>query len=322
MQLIRGIHNLRPEHRGSVVTIGNFDGIHLGHQRVLEHIHHKAAELELASTVIVFEPQPQEFFFENPPARLARWREKALLFHRFGVDRLLTLRFDERLASLSAEEFCCRVLIDGLDARYLVVGDDFRFGRGRSGDFEFLKRFSATHDFEVIRAPSFSIDGRRVSSTWVRECLAQGDLAKARQLLGRHYSISGRVVAGNAFGREVGYRTANVELHRREVATRGIFAALVLVSDSEPIEAIAYIGKRPIVAGTRDVLEVHMFDFEANCYGAYLTVELIEKLRDDQVFDSKELLRRQIDADVRRAKAVLAAIPGASGSDRDVVNSH
>lgn len=321
MQLIRGIHNLRPEHRGSVVTIGNFDGIHLGHQRVLEYIQHKAAELGLASTVIVFEPQPQEFFFETPPARLSRWREKALLFHRFGVDRLLTLRFDEQLASLSAEQFCRRILVDGLDARYVVVGDDFRFGRGRSGDFEFLKRFSAGHDFEVIRAPSLTIDDRRVSSTWIRECLAQGDLAKARELLGRHYSISGRVVAGNAIGREVGYRTANVELHRRQVATRGIFAALVHGLDTQAIEAIAYIGKRPIVDGTRDVLEVHMFDYDGDCYGTYLTVELIEKLRDDQVFDSVERLRDQIDADVTRAKAVLAAIPSAADAARNVAHS-
>jgi len=260
------------------------------------------------STVVLFEPQPAEYFARAaPPARLTRLREKAELLAGLGVDQLLVLPFDQQLASRPADEFVQRCLIDGLDIRGLIVGDDFKFGSHRSGDFRLLQRFAETHGFSIDRAESFIEAGERVSSTGIRGLLREGRLAEAVPLLGRRYFISGRVVHGQKKGREMGFATANINLHRLASPLHGIFAARVRGIDDVALPAIAYVGYRPIVNGTRAVLEVHLFDFDRDVYGRYLKVEFIAKIRDDLPFTDFEALSRQIARDCEDARRLLAA---------------
>uniref|UniRef100_UPI003D0C411D bifunctional riboflavin kinase/FAD synthetase n=1 Tax=Sedimenticola sp. TaxID=1940285 RepID=UPI003D0C411D len=213
MELIRGLHNLRSEHHGCVATIGNFDGVHLGHQAVLGQLADKAARLDLPTVVITFEPQPQEYFSHGDiPPRLTRMREKLKALRRYSVDRVLCLPFNRALAEMEAGEFIRRMLVDGLGVRYLVVGDDFRFGKGREGDFAMLKQAGTEYGFEVVTMHTFEIGDSRVSSTRIREALQVGDLALAEQLLGRPYRMCGRVAHGNKLGRSIGFPTANIFL--------------------------------------------------------------------------------------------------------------
>lgn len=304
MEFIRGLHNLRPRHRGCVATIGNFDGVHLGHQAVLGQLAEKGAELRLPTAVITFEPQPQEYFAPDiAPPRLTRLREKITALGRFSVDRILCLPFNDRLASLSADEFIRRVLVEGLGIKYLVVGDDFRFGRDRVGDFGALKAAGERHGFDVVSMHSFSIEGERVSSTGIREALARGDLAHAEQLLGRPYRMSGRVAHGDKRGRSIGFPTANIFLHRRSAPVQGVFAVEMFGIPGEPVEGVANIGSRPTVDGKRSLLEVHLFDFNADIYGRHVHVDFLCKLREERRFDSFDALKQQIELDAREARA-------------------
>jgi riboflavin kinase/FMN adenylyltransferase len=305
MELIRHLHNLREHHHGCVATIGNFDGVHLGHQAVLAQLKEAAARLGLPTVVILFEPQPQEFFQgPNAPVRLTRWREKFERLDAIGVDRMFCLRFDARLAALSATAFIEEVLVMGLRIRHLVVGDDFRFGKGRTGDYALLETMAGKLGFDLARTRSCCIDGERVSSSRVRQALADGDLDLAQKLLGRPYSLGGRVAHGNKRGRTIGFATANIELRRHKPPLRGIFAAQVLGLSPAYRPAVAYIGPRPVLNGERDILEVHLFDYDGDCYGRYLRVELLTKLRDDKAFDSFEALKQQIALDAERARQV------------------
>lgn len=307
MEIIRGEHNIRPRHRGCVATIGNFDGVHRGHQAVIAALEDKARARGARSTVVLFEPQPAEYFARAvPPARLTRLREKAELLAGLGVDQLLVLPFDQHLASRPADEFVRRCLIDGLDIRGLIVGDDFKFGSHRSGDFRLLQRFAETHGFSIDRAESFIEAGERVSSTSIRGLLREGRLAEVVPLLGRRYFISGRVVHGQKKGREMGFATANIDLHRLASPVHGIFAARVRGIDDAALPAIAYVGSRPIVNGTRAVLEVHLFDFDRDLYGRYLKVDFVAKIRDDLPFTDFESLARQIARDCEDARRLLA----------------
>ncbi len=308
MRLIRGLHNIRPDDRGCAATIGNFDGVHLGHQAVLGQVAERAGELGLPSTVITFEPQPQEYFAagEAPP-RLTRLREKVSALRRYGVERVLVLPFGPKLAALGAADFVQRVLVDGLQVRYLVVGDDFRFGRGREGDFEFLRRAGERHGFQVVHMHTFEIDGVRVSSTRVREALAAGDLAGAERLLGRPYRMQGRVAHGDKRGRTIGFPTANLFLHRRRSPLSGVFAVEMFGLEQEPVAGVANVGTRPTVDGTRALLEVHLFDFDRDIYGRHVAVEFAHKLRDEMRFDAFEALKAQIGNDVREARDWFAA---------------
>jgi len=300
VELIRGLHNLRPRHRGCVATIGNFDGVHLGHQEVLGQLAERAGGLGLPTTLITFEPQPLEYFApERAPARLTRLREKLQALWRFSVDRVLLLPFNRQLAEKTAAEFIQQILVDGLAVKYLVVGDDFRFGRGREGDFDTLVSAGAQHGFQVVNMHTYSVDGERVSSTRVREALNRGDMRAAERLLGRHYRMSGRVRHGDRLGRELGFPTANIWLHRQVTPLEGIFAVEVFGLEREPLAAVASIGNRPTVDGTRTILEVYIFDFDAEIYGRYLQVSFLHKLRDQLKFDSLEALREQIARDVQ-----------------------
>ncbi len=309
MELIRGLHNLLPRHRGCVATIGNFDGVHLGHQAVLGQLAEKAAELGLPTTVVTFEPQPLEYFTgDQAPSRLTRLREKLLALRRFSVVRVLCLRFDRRFAALSADEFIQKILIDGLDVRYLVVGDDFRFGRDRAGTFATLETAGERYGFQVAHMHTFLVDGERVSSTRVREALVAGDMLGAERLLGRDYRMSGRVVHGAKLGRQLGFPTANIFLHRRVSPIQGIFVVEVFGLEREPIQGVASLGTRPTVDGTRPLLEVFMFDFDQDIYGRHLQVSFLHKLRDEERFDSLVILTAKIAEDVQRTKDYFRTI--------------
>lgn len=305
MELIRGLHNLRPEHRGCVATIGNFDGVHLGHKAVLSQLAAKARALSLPALVMIFEPQPQEFFApERVPARLTRLREKLHALDMDEVDRVLCVRFDAAFAAVAAEDFVCGILAEGLGVRYVVVGDDFRFGHRRRGDFEFLQAEGARLGFEVARRDTFSLNGVRVSSSRVREALERGDLGGARDLLGYVFNMTGRVAHGDKRGRTIGYPTANIYLHRRSVPLQGVFAVRVAGIDDDPLPAVANVGVRPTVGGLRmPILEVHLFDFDADIYGHHVRVDFLHRIRDERRFSSLDELKRQIRTDEMQARA-------------------
>lgn len=304
MQLVRGLHNLRPLHRGCVATIGNFDGVHRGHQAILARLRERAAELGLPSCVVIFEPQPREFFApDSAPPRLARLRDKLALLAAEGVDRVLCLSFNRRLRELSAAEFVHRVLVDGLGVKHLEVGDDFRFGCDRAGDFAFLADAGEREDFTVEAATTVELDGIRVSSTRVREALAVGDFALAEKLLGRPFQIVGRVLHGQKLGRQLDAPTANIQLKRRRVPLTGVYLVSTEI-DGQPWPGVANIGVRPTVAGDgRAHLEVHVLDFAGDLYGRRLTVAFHHKLRDEQRFASLEALKTAIAGDIAAARA-------------------
>lgn len=307
MELIRGLHNLRPRHRGCVVSIGNFDGVHLGHQAIVARLHEHAAATGLPARVVLFEPQPVEFF--RPDAvepRLMRLREKLAALAALGVDGVLCLRFDARLAGMPREDFVDRLLVQGLGARHLVVGPDFRFGHKRLGDVEYLKTVGAAAGFSVEAVPPLLLDGERVSSTAVRQRLTGGDLAGAARLLGRPYTLHGRISHGDERGRTLGFPTLNLPLRRKAVSLRGVFAVRVAGLAPEPLPAVANLGVRPTVNGTHPLLEVHVLDFSGQVYGRQVRVEFVRQLRDERRFDSLNALRAQIDHDVRAARTVLA----------------
>jgi len=308
MELIRGLASLKPRHRGCVASIGNFDGVHLGHQAVLRELAAAARSLGLPAIVIVFEPMPQEYFSPaRPPARLTSFREKWELLAGSGVDRVLCLHFGRALADRSPDFFIGDILVRGLGLRHLTVGADFHFGRDRGGDFTLLKAAGAKHGFEVTEAATLMQAGERVSSSRIRQLLEQGRLPEASRLLGRPYTLCGRVMHGDGLGRKLGFPTANVALRRRLAPVSGIFAARVRGLVGGPRDAAAYVGRRPAVGGSLPRLETHLLDFEGQLYGRRLSVELLERLREDRHFDSLDALAGQMHEDVRAARTWLSA---------------
>ena len=307
MELIRGIQNLRPLHHGCVATIGNFDGVHLGHQAVIGQLAEKGSELNLPTLVMVFEPQPLEVFKgDQAPARLTRFREKLRALARFAVDRLLCIRFSSSFAQMSAESFIQDILVKGLGVKYLVVGDDFRFGAGRKGDFEMLQRAGNEYGFEVANLHSFRIGGERVSSTLIRQALAAGNMENAEKLLGRPYRMCGRVAHGDKIGRTLGIPTANIYLHRKVSPVQGIYVVEVFGLKGEPLQGVASVGNRPTVGGTKPLLEVYIFDFNDDIYGKYLNVDFLHKIRDEKKFESLDELKKWIEDDIVKAREWFA----------------
>lgn len=303
MALIRGLYNLRPEQRGCVLTIGNFDGVHCGHQAVLRRLRAAADEHGLPAVVMLFEPQPQEFFAgSRAPARLTNLSDKIRLLAECGVDRLLMLRFDQAFATWPAARFIDELLHQHLGVRHLVVGDDFRFGAGRQGNFELLCQRGEQLGFAVEGTHSLLCAGQRVSSTAIREALARADLAGAAALLGRPFSLSGRVAHGFKRGRQLGFPTANIQLKRQVLPLAGVFAVSVPLADGRRVQGVANVGSRPTLVGHSPLLEVHLFDFEAELYGQRLRVEFHHHLRAEQRFDSLAALQQQILADVAAAR--------------------
>jgi len=304
MEIVRGIHNLRPRHRGCVATIGNFDGVHHGHRTLLAHLRAKGVELGVPATLITFEPQPREYFAgATVPARLTRFREKMVLLARTGLDRVLCLPFNRRLASVPAREVVERLLVEALGVRYVVVGDDFRFGRGREGTYEMLEAAGRELGFGVSHLGTLTLGDERVSSTRIREVLAAGDLDTAARLLGHPYFIMGRVVYGRRLGRELGVPTANIRLQRYRAALEGVYAVEVDGADAATHTGVANIGVRPSVDGREPLLEVHLLSGERALYGRLLTVTFRAKLRDEHRFESLEALKAQIDRDIVAARA-------------------
>jgi riboflavin kinase/FMN adenylyltransferase len=307
MRLIRGLHNLHHSQLGSALTIGNFDGLHRGHQAVLRHLQQRAAEQQLATTVMTFEPTAQEYFSPGTaPARLQRLRDKLAMLQELEVNQVHCLRFNQELAELSADAFVGQILVEGLDVRYLVVGDDFRFGKERRGDFAFLQQAGQRYGFEVVSTRTFLEGEDRVSSTRIRQALAEGDLAMAEQLLGRSYRICGRVSPGQQRGRTIGFHTANVRLHRVVSPLKGVFAVRVYGLGTEVLNGVANVGTRPTVDGSYCVLEIHLFDFDSDIYGCYLDVEFCRKLREEKKFESFEALKQQIEMDAEQARTFFS----------------
>jgi len=309
MEFIRRIAGLSPSQRGCVASVGNFDGVHLGHQAVCSEIKRVGERLGLATAVIVFEPQPQEYFQPDAaPPRLTRLREKYELLKAREIDLFVCLRFDQAFAELPAQAFVKQILVSGLGVRSLVAGDDFRFGKGREGDYGMLVALGSRYGFNVVQPPVFKIAGERVSSTQVRRALAEGDMPRARRLLGRGYAIRGRIARGQKRGHAFGFATANIELRRNRSPLRGIFAARVSGLGRTPLPGVAYLGSKPALGGTRDLLEVHIFDFSQDCYGKDVAVEFVAKLRDDRCFDSVEALTHQIALDAEQARRLLKQV--------------
>jgi riboflavin kinase/FMN adenylyltransferase len=309
LQIIRGSYNLRPQHRGCVATIGNFDGVHRGHRAVLAGLLRRAAEHNLPACVITFEPLPNEYFQpDESPARLCRLREKLALLHEAGIQRVLLLRFNAKLASQSPQEFIREVLVDGLAVKHLVVGDDFHFGACRAGNYAALVAAGNEHGFSVEPTKTYSMAASRVSSTRIRECLDSGDLEAAAELLGRPYRMEGRVKPGEQFGRQLGFRTANIAIRRLRAPLAGVFAVRVREACGAAHEGMANLGVRPTVNGLlRPLLETHLFDFDGNLYGQHLCVEFVHKLRDEQKFDSLDALKAALANDEHSARAFFAA---------------
>src|SRR5690625_3607481 len=310
MELIRGWHNLQAHHRGCVATIGNFDGVHRGHRAVLEMLQQEAHAFGVPAIVIIFEPQPLEYFRpEAAPARLTELRSKLLALADTRIARVLCLRFSQRVAQMPAEDFIDELLVERLGVRFLMVCDDFRFGHGRRGDYTMLQALGARKGFTVARMPTVSNGDVRVSSTRVRQALAAGDLALASELLGRRYSICGRVVRGQALGRDLGYPTANIAF-KQPPPLQGIFVVQVrLNGETQSRPAVASLGTRPTVNGTRVLLEVHLFDYSGDLYGQHLDVEFLQRLRGEERFETLEALRQQMDQDAADARAYFSAQP-------------
>jgi len=304
-EFIRGLHNLRPEHKGCVATIGSFDGVHLGHQLILRQLIQIAREQSLPAVVIVFEPQPQEFFAgDKAPARLMRMREKLEALWAVGIDKVLCLHFNQELRSLSADQFIDRVLVDGLAVKHLVVGDDFRFGCDRKGDFALLQSRGTELGFAVTDTHTLEIDGKRVSSTRIRQFLEAGNFVEAEKLLGKPYGIYGHVVYGKQLGRQLGVPTANVDLRRYRSPLHGVFAVTAVFKDGAQVQGVANVGVRPTVNGLKKpLLEVHLFNFSRDIYGAVIDVVFHHKLRDEQKFGSLDELKAQLQTDIKQAKA-------------------
>jgi len=306
MQLIRGL-NRWPDATDTVITVGNFDGVHLGHQAIFDALQEASKAHSLPSTVISFEPLPHEYFTAaQAPLRLQGLRDKTLSIGANGVDRLLLLQFDETLATMSAEDFIAKLLVEKLKARHMIIGDDFRFGHKRSGTFELLKEAGSRLGYSVEQSPTRELDGIRISSTRIRHFLSEGELDAAAALLGRPYRISGRVVHGEKVGRQLGFPTANVALGAHRPPLRGVFAVWATDNESgQRFAAVANLGERPTVGGRKLLLEVHALDQSVHWYGHHLAIDFVAQLRREQRFDSLDELKAQIGRDADAARELM-----------------
>jgi riboflavin kinase/FMN adenylyltransferase len=302
MRVFRG--HSRPVPAPVVLAIGNFDGVHLGHAALVRCLANVADERQLAAMVLTFEPHPREFFVpDSAPARLTTLREKLELLSECGARQAMICPFNAAFAALSANEFIEQVLVRGCQVRHLIIGDDFRFGRGRTGDFALLQESGLRHGFTVEAMGSVLVDGERVSSSAVRRALSAGDMEHAARLLGRPYVIDGQVSHGQKLGRQIGFATANLRIKHNPLPMTGVFAVEVSGLGGKPLPGVANLGVRPTVGGTRPLLEVHLFDFDRDIYGAHISVRFVHKLRDEQRFPNIDALKAQIAADAVAARA-------------------
>ncbi|MCS5592267.1 MAG: bifunctional riboflavin kinase/FAD synthetase [Gammaproteobacteria bacterium] len=302
MQLIRGLHNLK-KHSGSVVTIGNFDGVHVGHEKIISRLVESAKALGLPSVLISFTPTPQ-CFFGREQAALSNFKEKHRLLARLGVDKHLLIRFNQAFSELKAKDFIQQVLLDKLNMKHCLIGDDFRFGKGRQGDLKLLQGLSSAKDFSVESTQSVLCNDCRASSSEIRTLLAQGGLGDAAQMLGREFSISGKIIHGQQKGRTIGFPTINIPIKRKISPVLGVFATAVEI-EGEVFKGVCNIGNRPTVNGKKILLEVFLFDFDRDVYGLEAKVTFKHKIRDEEKFDSFEALKQQINLDTQQAKSYL-----------------
>jgi riboflavin kinase/FMN adenylyltransferase len=309
MELVRGSHNISNAGRGCVLTVGNYDGVHLGHQRMIGVLKARAAELRCPATVLVFEPSSKEFIDpQGAPPRLTRWREKVVALSALGVERLVTLRFDDHMRAMTPQCFVDELIVAALGTRHMVVGDDFRYGCNAGGTIESLRAAGQARGFGVEQIAPFALDTVRVSSTAVRERLERGDCSAAARLLGRRYRMMGRVVRGAELGRTLGFPTANLRLMRRKSPLWGVFAVRVFGVEAQPLRGVASLGTRPTVNGSDALLEVHVFDFAGDLYGRLIEVEFIAKLRDEVKFGSIDALVGQMKIDAAQARDLLSKV--------------
>ena len=301
MLILRGLHS--PDSQPVALTIGNFDGVHLGHQALLNELRAAAQTRGLQTAVVIFEPHPREFFTpQQAPARLTSLREKLELFDSLGIDRVHVCSFNARFAQMSAAEFI-HALHEKLAAKFVLIGDDFRFGSGRVGDFALMEKIGMQHDFSVQAVHSVLHNGVRISSTAVRAVLADGNMRMAQSYLGRPYSISGRVEHGDGLGKRIGFPTANIQLKHNRPPLSGIFVVRVHCDGLPPMQGVASLGVRPTVhQDGKPVLEVHVFDFSSQIYNKHMRLDFMHKLRDEEKYPDVETLTRQIALDVQNAK--------------------
>lgn len=302
MELIRGKHNLADRLHSCVATLGNFDGLHLGHQALLEKLKQLGQQFNLPTVVIIFEPQPKEFFAKQKAgARLMLFREKWYALSGWKIDYMLCLRFDRALAGLTPDDFVKQILIDQLYVKAVVVGDDCRFGAKHAGGYAVLKQLGERYHFEAIEMSPLLYKGERVSSTWVRTALKAGNISLAQALLGRPYRLCGKVILGEKRGCGLGFPTANIDLHRDILPFSGVFVVRVYLNNKS-YPGAASLGIRPTFEGTRPLLEVYLFDFSQNIYDRYLKVEFLHKLRPEERFETIDALVKQMRQDVFKAK--------------------
>lgn len=306
MELIRGLHSIKAQHKGCVATIGNFDGMHLGHQRILSQVIERAQALNSPSMVIILEPQPKELLLgKKSPPRLMCLREKLQALKKHGIDYVLCLAFNHRIRRFTAEQVVEGLFVKALAIKHLIVGDDFHFGYDRSGDFKMLQSWGQRYNFGVENTLTYDWQGKRISSTWIRELLAAGQLELTAQLLGKPYSICGRVVYGRQLGKTLGTPTINIALKRNKAALAGVFAVKVVELTESPLFGVANLGYRPTVDSNKEALEVHLFDFKQEVYRKHVNVQFLHKIRDEKKFNTIELLKHQINLDIVQAKKFL-----------------
>lgn len=303
MKFIRGLHQFKEPLAESVITIGNFDGVHLGHQKLIEKVVQLAKMQKIPSVLIAFEPHPKEFFSKKPNPHLMGLRDKYKKLKQLGIDYFICVHFNAAFAAIEAKDFVEQILLKKLGMRAIVLGDDFRFGARRQGDIELLKHLGGVHGFSVHQQPTLSINGERVSSTRVRKTLAEGDLDLTQQLLGRNYSISGRVTYGDQRGRTLGYPTANIALRPKYVPMTGVFIVQVRGLSDKLLPGVANLGVRPMFPGDNYLLETNIFDFDESIYGRLIEVEFLQKIRGEMIFASLSLLIAQMNQDAALARA-------------------
>jgi riboflavin kinase/FMN adenylyltransferase len=312
MRLIRGLQHLEPFHDGCILTIGNFDGLHLGHRLLIERLAEHGQRLQLPTVAMVFEPQPLEYFLgDHAPSRLTRLREKAIQFAKLPIDALLVLPFNRTLADYDAKKFITEVLVAKLNVKHLVIGDDFHFGKARRGNFALLQASGLASGFAVENTHTLELDGMRISSTLIRDALQAGRLDQARVMLGRDYSVCGRVAHGDKRGRQLGFPTANVLMFRKNTPIAGVFAVTMTGLEGNEYQGVANVGVRPTVdGGAKAVLETHLFNFNADIYGCYVEVHFKQKIRDEVRFPNLEALQAQIKTDVEISQRIFAGLSG------------
>ncbi|MCR4297568.1 MAG: bifunctional riboflavin kinase/FAD synthetase [Gallionella sp.] len=301
MQILRGLYS--PDNKPVALTIGNFDGVHLGHHALLNELRAAAQARGLPAAVVIFEPHPREFFTpQQAPARLTSLREKLELFDSIGIDRVHVCRFNARFAQVSAAGFI-HALHEKLSAKFVLIGDDFRFGSGRTGDFALMEKIGMQHGFAVQAVHTVLHNGVRISSTAVRAALAEGNMRVAQSYLGRPYSISGRVEHGDGLGKKIGFPTANIQLKHNRPPLSGIFVVQAHAEGMGVLQGVASLGVRPTVhQDGKPVLEVHLFEFAQQIYNKHIRLDFLHKLRDEEKYPDVETLTRQIALDVENAK--------------------